>query len=338
MITSLTPPQSQHLAPRQTMRPVNLRTDLAQLADLIEMVFADSMDYGGRAAIREMRAMSHMGVGLSVISHLNELAMGVNLGYVWVDGQRVVGNVSVFPAQWHASLGTAWIIANVAVHPDYRRQGIARRLMRASLDLVRQREGKHAILQVAYDNQHAIELYESMGFVRERAFTTWMRDSRTPPPRVDALTDVFITRRRRSEWQTEHQLVSRLRPFEQGGIGWLKPTHESLFRRTTLQRLMNWFSLSTLERLVVHTPDKKDIIASLWVDNSVGSMRVNLHLFAPPQAVEVQANALLHNALRRFRTANIVLEHPADDEPANALLHSLRFQKHRTVWHMRLTF
>ena len=37
----------------QGLRPVNVRTDLAQLADLMEITFHDTMDESGRAAIRE---------------------------------------------------------------------------------------------------------------------------------------------------------------------------------------------------------------------------------------------------------------------------------------------
>lgn len=47
--------------PDPHIRPVNLRTDLPTLADLIELVFAPTMDESGRAAIREMRYMSRMG-------------------------------------------------------------------------------------------------------------------------------------------------------------------------------------------------------------------------------------------------------------------------------------
>jgi ribosomal protein S18 acetylase RimI-like enzyme len=320
--------------PNQKMRPVNLRTDLAQLADLIELVFADSMDAGGRAAIREMRAMSRLGAGLGVLGRVNELTLGVNLGYVWVDRTRVVGNVSIYPANWHQDLGVAWIIANVGVHPDYRRQGIARRLMEASLDLVRQRKGNHAILQVNYDNDNAIQLYEDLGFVRERAFSVWTRSSMAPPPRQSVHESVFITRPRNAEWRAEYEFIKTLRPAEKGGVGWLKPLHESLLHRPWWKRLSEWFSLSGTERLVVRNTNT--IVASLWVENPFGSLRTHVNLFAQPEHVNVELSALLHNTLRRFRTSNITIEHPADDETTNALLKRLGFRIHRTVWHMRL--
>jgi len=146
------------------LRPINLRTDLGSLADLIELAFADSMDGGGRAAVREMRYLSKMGVGLSILSSMNDLVQGISMGFVWVAGGRLVGNVSVYPANWPAELGKTWIIANVAVHPDYQRQGIATQLMQASMDMIREQGGKLAILQVDMDNYTARRLYTRLGF------------------------------------------------------------------------------------------------------------------------------------------------------------------------------
>ena len=57
-------------------RPVNLRTDLGQLADLIETAFASSMDSNGRAAVREMRTMSNM-PGIGFLGGLNNLMQGM---------------------------------------------------------------------------------------------------------------------------------------------------------------------------------------------------------------------------------------------------------------------
>ncbi len=127
----------QNSSPASGLRPVNLRTDLAPLADLIELAFSESMDTGGRAAVREMRTLSRLGPGLSVVLGMNDLAQGVGLGYVWIEDGRLVGNTSVYPAS--VPTGPTWIIANVAVHPDYRGRGIARELVTASLDMIRQR-------------------------------------------------------------------------------------------------------------------------------------------------------------------------------------------------------
>jgi [ribosomal protein S18]-alanine N-acetyltransferase len=55
-------------------------------------------------------------------------------------------------------------ITNVAVHPDLRRQGIARSLLRTVLEDARGRRFKIVVLEVRPSNQHAVSLYESFGF------------------------------------------------------------------------------------------------------------------------------------------------------------------------------
>ena len=240
------------------LHPVKLSRDLGDLADLIEISFADAMDDSGRAAIQEMRALSKMGAGLDVLGRLNDLASGISHGYVWIADNRLVGNVSVYPADWPLSSGRAWIIANVAVHPAYQRRGIARHLMQASLDMIRRRGGGKAVLQVDYDNHSAIGLYETLGFIKERAFTTWWRSAMASPPSpLDATLDdtIHITRRKQSEWQAERDLVQRVRPNTRGGLGWLKPLHDDMFRPSWWQRVLNFFTFSSKERLIIRSDD-----------------------------------------------------------------------------------
>jgi len=324
------------VSPTGKLRPVNLRTDLAPLADLIELVFAPTMDDSGRAAIRDMRAMSRAGIGGVLLTRLNELAMGISMGFVWVEHGQLVGNVSLYPARWPRSAGDAWIIANVAVHPDYQHRGIARRLLDHSIKAIREKGSTDAILQVDSDNERAITIYERMGFIRERAFTSWGRSSLVNPPPPPE-TEAFITRRRPSEWQAEYALAQRVRPAERGGVGWLKPLDESLFRPSLWQQVVDWFTRGGLERMVARADSapESELLASLWIETGLAALRIRMNLLVAPEHVQYGA-ALLETTLRRFRSSAFIVEHPEDDEVVDALLRRLRFRPHRTVWHMRL--
>lgn len=55
-------------------------------------------------------------------------------------------------------------INNLAVHPQHRRQGIARRLLAAAFEIGRKQKTKTAILEVRGSNKAAQALYESLGF------------------------------------------------------------------------------------------------------------------------------------------------------------------------------
>jgi ribosomal protein S18 acetylase RimI-like enzyme len=320
------------------LRPVNLRTDLRPLADLIELVFADSMEDGGRAAIREMRYLSKIGYGLNLISRLNELALGISLGYVFIADGKLVGNVSIYPAGYPKEMGESWIIANVGVHPEYQRRGIAHQLVEASTNMIRERGGKRAILQVNYDNVGAQRLYERMGFIYERAWTMWRRSSfiQSPPSHNH---NFHITRLRPSEWQAEYALAQQVRSNNQGGLGWLMPLHKKYFHTSLWKQFLNFFSLNNTEKLIIRDEINQQILASLWIENSMSIMNIRIRLMTAPHIEQKPyVNALLNHVLQRFGRATILLEHPHDDTVVNELLTHYQFRAKRDLWHMRLDF
>ena len=318
------------------LRPVNLRTDLNPLAQLIELVFADSMDSYGRSAIREMRALSRLGYGLHLISRLNELTLGISMGYVYVADGELVGNVSVYPSGHPKDLGATWILANIGVHPDFRRRGVGGELVAAAVDMIKRKRGKHVILQVNYDNAPAVRLYERLGFIRERAWRNWRRG------RHESLTtahrhDFHITRLRDSEWRREFELAQMTRPNHRGGLGWLKPVHRSSFYCPPWKRLLNLFSLCHTEKLVIREEESGAIAASCWIESSISTETIRLRLFAAPSVdYESHAEALLRNVINRYPRSTILIEHPRDDEALELLLRGARFQVKRDLWHMRL--
>lgn len=64
-------------------------------------------------------------------------------------------------------LGDEGEIQRIAVEPAFRRQGIARKLMDAMVDLARQRGVREMALEVRESNVGARKLYESYGFAEE---------------------------------------------------------------------------------------------------------------------------------------------------------------------------
>jgi ribosomal protein S18 acetylase RimI-like enzyme len=317
------------------LRPINLRTDLGQLADLIELAFADSMDSGGRSAVREMRYLSRMGIGLSVLSSMNDMVQGVSMGYVWIADGRLVGNVSVYPANWPSDLGKAWIIANVAVHPEYQRRGIASQLMQASMDMIRGRRGNVAILQVDMDNYTARRLYTRLGFANEIPWTLWRRSGSALIP--DAYDNsAYITRRRPGEWRAEYELAQRLRPPEAGGLGWLRPLHPNLFRKTLGQQIGDWINLRSVEHLIVRSEDEQQLLASLRIEKTLGA-NTELILMVEPDYQGVYDEALINLAVRHFggRGHNLLLEHPTEEAITSEMLRRYQFRPQREVMHMK---
>ena len=112
----------------------------------------------------------------------SELSISLELTNVWsywvvaLDGDTVVGYVGS-----QSSIDEADIM-NVAVHPDYRRQGIAEKLINTLVADLKKR-GCHALLlEVRVSNTPAITLYEKLGFVQVGCRKNYYRN-----PKEDAL-------------------------------------------------------------------------------------------------------------------------------------------------------
>ena len=78
-----------------------------------------------------------------------------------VDAESAVGYLGM-----HHILDEGFI-ANLAVHPAYRRQGIARSLLREAQEYAEAHDLTRLTLEVRASNVPAIALYEGMGFTRD---------------------------------------------------------------------------------------------------------------------------------------------------------------------------
>ncbi len=153
------------------IRPMNVLRDLSAVADLIELCFSSTMDQDGQRYLSDMRRASHDDRFLHWASHVAETASMPMTGYVWEQDGRIVGNASLIPFRDHGR--RVYLIANVATHPDYRRQGIGRALTERVTHQARAKGASAVWLHVREDNPGAISIYESLGFQEIARRTAW---------------------------------------------------------------------------------------------------------------------------------------------------------------------
>jgi [ribosomal protein S18]-alanine N-acetyltransferase len=87
-------------------------------------------------------------------------------------GERLVGYLII------SRYADAWHVMNVAVDERYRRQGIATKLLGRLFDLTAGDDRRGYTLEVRVSNEHAIRLYERLGFVARGVRRGYYTDNR----------------------------------------------------------------------------------------------------------------------------------------------------------------
>lgn len=295
------------------------------VADLIELCFARELDQGGQGILNEMRLAGRLGLVANGLLALGLLRQPWTEGFVCLAAGRVVGCVNTAPMEKRP--GT-WLIVNVAVHPNHRRQGLARALMQASLGYIVRAGGRTAWLEVDADNTGAIQLYEQLGFTYLTTRTLWTRAAhlalplRTPP--------AFTLRPRRAEeWEAHLALARAVRP---DGLEWHKPLRPADFQTTVWRWVLNALSEQSEEHWVVPAPDPPELLGSLTVRRNWADGNRLIVLTRPDYRQALTRPLLVHGLHRLGQAMGIIrIEHPTDDEAARTALRELEFQPARAV-------
>ncbi len=245
------------------LRPLDIRKDLLRVADLIELCFAGTMDEDGREYLRQMRQAARDAHFLGWAPEAAERVAMPLSGFVWEEGGQLIGNLSLIPMSRQGR--RVYLIANVAVHPDYRRRGIARALTQTALEYLEKKQVGSAWLQVREDNPAAHHLYLSLGFIERARRAAW---EATPRPRRLASQlpgGLQITSRQPGDWpyqkvwlvdnyppEVDWNLNFRVSDFKPGF--WVDllhfldgnaPRHWAIRRSGRLAALLTWQSTRT---------------------------------------------------------------------------------------------
>jgi len=220
-MSSITIPASDHR--REHIRSFNIIRDLSKVADLIEMCFYSTMDNDGIRYIQQMRRASQDSGFLQRAAATLETASMPLAGYVWEENGEIVGNASLVPFRKNGS--RIYLVANIAVHPEYRRRGIARALTEQAMVHARTRKANSIWLHVRDDNPGAIDLYRQLGFVERFRRSTWQAAKEKLMPEVSPFYQIM--KRHSRFWPQQRQ--------------WLKKTYPDAM---TWYREPNWQALA----------------------------------------------------------------------------------------------
>lgn len=212
------------------LRPLNIIHDLPQVADLIELCFASTMDDDGQSYLQQMRRAGHDLGFLNWAGKMMDSTAMPLAGFVWEEGEKIVGNVSLVYQTYQGKKMA--MIANVATHPDYRRRGIGRAITEKAMLTARQKGARDLWLQVREDNPTAIKIYAELGFQERARRTTYYsrpgspQQPTTPPPgekpmgadqqahMVRPIGNVLVSAPESRHWPLQHAWLERAHPTE----------------------------------------------------------------------------------------------------------------------------
>jgi len=208
------------VAPKDPIRRFDMRRDLTQVADLVEFCFTDTLDPDGRDYLARMRSAAK---NASILRAAQNWAHASMEGFVWIEENQMVGNVSLIP--YYLKNRRFFLIANVAVHPDYRRRGIARKLTEKAIRFSGERGSPSAWLHVRAENQPARGLYQSLGFEEKAVRTTWLGSPDFQPSEKPA--GMRLITPGRQSWPVMNAWLQNSYPPE---LSWHLPFHPNNLR------------------------------------------------------------------------------------------------------------
>ena len=280
-----------HSSPPGQIRALNPRRDLSRVANLIELCFSETLDPDGQRYLRRMRQAGQRSRGGWFDPPLFYTNIAAE-GFVWQEEDEIIGNISLIP---FASLSRPiYLIANVAVHPDYRRKGIARALTVHALDHIQNRRIRSIWLQVRDNNIPAVRLYESIGFTEKAHRTTWTLSPGNMKGEIPSGSRIVQHRSR--HWKSQRKWLRQNYPDE---LLWYWPFSLNVFRPGIVGMLTCLFHETRVRQWGVEQGGQLRGILSWKTTNAYADQ---LWLAAPPEYEEIVLQTLLPYIHWRERT------------------------------------
>ena len=239
------------------IRRLDPKRDLSYVADLVEAAFGLQNDPEGSSVVSQMRNLASFYRTYPLAS-----ALATNqTGFVWEEAGQVVGNISLIP--FHRRLTHIFLIANVVVKPEFRGQGIAKRLTKHALCYTQQWGRSEIWLQVRSDNQVAISMYQNLDFHFFGAISQWAKAAELTPrssPLGSAAGQFETRKRQQSDWPQQKIWLAWAYPQE---TRWYQNVDLSLFSPWAWLNPLSWGQLMRLEHLCLLENNRPRGILSL---------------------------------------------------------------------------
>lgn len=318
--------------PANGPRPIDLNKDSGQILDLLDAAFGPlTGGRGQRMLIGSSRSNAGSLFGLRFSDHFR----GTPLGFVWEEDGRIVGTLSLLAARKTGR----FLIANVAVQPEFRRRGIATGLMRSTMDYIHDLGGREILLQVERDNEAAIGLYSELNYRTLGEVSRWESSSvRLRPIAPSVNQGVKIRPISRKDEKAAFLLDRRCMPLD---MHWPNPPYPKKYESSLWRRINDFFNGRRINTWVADAPlegsQKRRLIGLAYVESE----------WARPHELAIRVAAdwrgrleralisILVTQVKRSRSGRLLVSHLAHDDIMNGLLREANFKVKRRLRVMR---
>lgn len=222
-----------------TIRALSLPKDLVPLENMLVRTFQypDNPEWGIQAdekedissQIRTLRKMwPVIRIMQMVVPSLRDLIRGV----VWEENGQIGAVVLVN----RSGKTNTWGVSTVGVLPEFRRRGLARKLLTTILDDIRQRGARHINLGVISKNVPAYALYKSLGFAHYSSLIDFEQHPEQAPAAVNHPQDYDEIPISPMDWKPRYDLEKRITPDE---VSRFEPVEIGRYRSPFILRLLN---------------------------------------------------------------------------------------------------
>jgi len=129
-------------------------------------------------------------------------------GYVWEEDGKI-GAVVMYQRR---GASNTWTVGTVGVLPEFRRRGLARKLLTKTLDDIRDRGGTHIGLGVIDKNVPAYSLYKSLGFEHYSSMPEFSLTPKGVIPSLPLPKTFSQSPHDKFEWEKRYDLAQRITP------------------------------------------------------------------------------------------------------------------------------
>ena len=220
------------------IRPFQLPQDMDTLASLLQDGFkypenpAWSVQDDEKENMQDqIKSIKSIWPLMRVLQLLVPFIRDVMRGYIYEEDGLSVGLIN-YGRQKNIP---EWYIGNVTVLPEYRRRGIARKLVEAAVQDLQTREAEIATLEVIADNVPAYGLYEEMGFLAYRGTSDFEIEPGEGLNSLALAKGYVLKRLKPNEWQTSLDFAQRTMPEK---IREYEPVKKDRFQPSSVNNLL----------------------------------------------------------------------------------------------------